>query len=338
MSELLALVVPKREAQITIQKAHEGGFLDGSRKVLRQNEFVEVPITAALPQYEQYKKVRQKRPEFYDRAPCLAEVLGDNVTTREKELLPRGWYILGKVVVVKIDSRLESLKEEIGEALLHIYPRCRCVLRDFGIEGQLREPRREVIAGKGTVTVHRENGVQFKLDAMNIMFSPGNLKERMRMSRLGINEVVVDMFAGIGYFSLPMAIHSRPQKLLSIELNPLAYRYLVENVRLNRVEEVVEPLLGDCSEMTPENIADRVVMGYVGITDRYLGEGIRALRSGGVLHYHQTVPERLYPTALEKEVEAAAIREGRYARVLRKGKVKKYSPGMLHAVLDARIE
>ncbi len=295
-------------------------------------------MTSPLPGRE---VVVQEAPEFYDRFPELAELLAGEIPRQEGALLPKGWFILGKVIIVKIDPRIESLKTIIGEALLEIYPRCSSVLMDRGIEGKFREPDREVIAGSektGTETVHRENGVAFKLDPMKVMFSAGNLKERMRMGRLGTGEVVVDMFAGIGYFTLPMAVHSRPKRIIAIEINPVAFGYLVENVRLNGVEKIVEPVLGDCAVAAPKGVADRVVMGYVGSTDQYLDAGIAALRPGGVLHYHQTVPEKLYPQKLEEDLAEAAKRAGRSIKIERCARVKKYSPGMLHAVLDARIE
>ncbi len=149
------------------------------------------------------------------------------------------------------------------------------------------------------------------------MFSQGNLKERMRMGHFGKDEFVVDMFAGIGYFTLPMAVHSRPRKVMAIELNPLAYSYLQENMRQNRVDEIVDPTLGDCREMAPIGEADRVVMGYVGTTDRYLKKGIEALRPGGILHYHQTVPSWLYPAAAINDVTKAAEASGRKAEIMR---------------------
>jgi len=295
-----------------------------------------LPLSPSLPGL---KIISQERPEFYERPPELAELLADDISPEERELLPRGWSILGRAVIVKIDPRIEHLKGEIGGALLDIYPRCSTVLLDRGIEGQFREPSREVIAGLShTETVHREDGVIFKLDPMRTMFSPGNLRERMRMGRLGAGETVVDMFAGIGYFTLPMAVHSRPKKIVAIEINPVAYGYLVENVRLNHVDEIVEPVLGDCAEAVPRGVADRGVMGYVGTTDQYLDAGIGALRPGGVLHYHQTVPEWLYPQMLEEDLAKAAKRAGRSIKIERSARVKKYSPGMVHAVVDARVE
>jgi tRNA wybutosine-synthesizing protein 2 len=79
-------------------------------------------------------------------------------------------------------------------------------------------------------------------------------------------------------------------------------------------------------------------MGYVGTTDQYLDAAIAALRAGGALHYHQTVPEKLYPRKLEEDLAGAGERAGRSMKIERSARVKKYSPGMLHAVVDARIE
>lgn len=324
----------RSEAQEAKQAAYQSDLLDPERKIVVREGFAEIPVTSPLPGYE---LVRQKAPEFYNKASDLAGFLRDTLTGDEIDLLPRGWAILGDVITVKIHPGLDPYQHRIGAALLSIYPRCKSVLRDFGIEGQLREPRRRIIAGSGTETVHIENGVKFKLDARRVMFSPGNMHERIRMSRLGHDDLVVDMFAGIGYFTLPMAVHSRPRKIIAIELNPVAYGYLQENIRLNHVEDVVEPRLGDCTDKTPQGIADRVVMGFVGTTDRYLQTGIRALRPGGVLHYHQTVPSWLYPDLLVNDISRAAKDLGRQAEILRCVRVKKYSPGVLHAVVDARI-
>lgn len=310
-------------------------MLDSRRKVQANGDYVEIPVNGPIPGHPAFL---QESPQFYRKMPMLCELLAGEATPQDLALLPRGWYILGDIIIVKVPSELEHLKERIGGALLAIYPRCKAVLRDRGIAGELRQPMREVIAGCDTKTVHRENGVLFKLDAMRIMFSQGNLLERMRMGRLGKDELVVDMFAGIGYFSLPMAVHSRPRKVMAIELNPLAFSYLKENIRLNHVEGIVEPILGNCREMAPCGRADRAVMGFVGTTDRFLKTGLEALRPGGILHYHQTIPSWQYPAAAIDDVTKAAKALGKRAEILQCIRVKKYSPGVLHVVVDARID
>jgi len=330
----LAVVVGSSEASSAIGMLRERGLLDKRRKIVRRGGMVEIPV---LKEIEGMQIVEQQSPEHYIKMQELSDLLDGSIPEPLKKLLPRGWFILGDTIIVRIHPDLSEHKRMIGTALLRLYPRCRCVLADKGVRGQFREPCREVIAGRPAETIHRENGVLFKLDPMRIMFSQGNVKERMRMASLGKDEIVVDMFAGIGYFSLPMAVHSRPYRITAIEINPVAHRYLVENIRLNHVEDIVEPVLGDCAVLTPEGDADRVIMGMVGITDRYLRKGIEALRPGGILHYHQNVPAWQYPDALIRPPVHAAALLGRSAEPLGCHKIKKYAPGIIHGVADIRI-
>jgi len=266
----------------------------------------------------------------------LSDLLVKRFSKEELKLLPKGWQILGDIIIISIPSQLEIRKHEIGEALLQFYPRCKTVLRLRRISGPYREPDVEIIAGNGTETIHKENRCRFKLDASKIMFSPGNLDERKRMSKLGKDEIIVDMFAGIGYFSIPMAVHSRPERIIAIEVNPLAYRYLCENVKLNKVEDIIQPMHGDCAIKTPVGIADRAIMGNFEAS-HYLAHGINALKSGGILHYHETTPEKLVFSRPIKRITSAANELSRALKVQRCRKVKKYSPGVWHVVVDAQV-
>lgn len=250
--------------------------------------------------------------------------------------MPSGWQVLGDIIIVSLKEGLENRKTEIGRALLSIYPRCRTVLLDRGIAGQTRKPEREVILGEITETLHKENGCIFKLDAMRIMYSQGNQNEKRRMSKLGGGEIVVDMFAGIGYFSIPMAVHSAPKKIIALEINPVAFDYLRENVKLNKVEEIVEPIPGDCAGVCPIGIADRVIMGYLE-ANMYLELGIRALLPGGILHYHEAVPEAIERRPVERLMEAAG-KMHRKAEIMGVRRIKKYSPGVWHVVVDAKVD
>lgn len=258
-----------------------------------------------------------------------------DIPEHEKKLLPSGWQILGDIIIISLRAELESRKEKIGKALLSLYPRCRTVLLDHGINGKMRKPLREIIAGEQTETIHRENGYLFKLDAMQVMYSQGNLAERKRMSKLGKDEVVVDMFAGIGYFSIPMAVHSKPARIFAIEINPVAFDYLKENIRLNNVEDIIEPVEGDCAVVTPFRVADRVIMGYLDAHE-YLPQGIRALLPGGILHFHEAVPEEIEHRPIERIIEAAK-KEGRRTEIIGIRRIKKYAPGVWHVVVDVRV-
>ena len=187
-----------------------------------------------------------------------------------KSLLPRKWEKLGHVLLLKLPPELQPHKDVVAQTYATILE-VDAVLNDLGVEGPLRQPKVEVILGDDIETCHLENGVHFHLDPAKVMFSSGNIDERIRMASVsGSDEVVADMFAGIGYFSVPIAVHSGPREVLACELNPDAYRYLEMNIERNGVGDIVKPLLGDCREVLEKGIGDRVLMGYVGSTHEFL--------------------------------------------------------------------
>ncbi len=330
--------VPIKEAEKLRLKLLNNGKLDPQRKIklIEEGErFLEIPVTDDVKGFDTYE---QKDAVYYNKWNSLKDILKDSVKGSELRLLPSGWHIIGDIIVITIDPAIEHMKKKIAEAMLKMYPSCNTVVRDLGIKGQYRLPQREILTGNNTETINKENGCLFKLDVTKVMFSKGNLHEKKLMSNIGDNETIVDMFAGIGYFTIPMAVHTNPEKIIAIELNPDSYEYLRENISLNHVEDIVEALNGDCAQLTPEGIADRVIMGYVGTTHHYLQYGIRSIKkSGGMLHYHETTPESLIFERPVARIKEAARIEGRHIEVTECRKVKKYSPGVWHVAVDTRI-
>ncbi len=203
------------------------------------------------------------------------------------------------------------------------------------IQGTKREPVYKILYGSETETVNKENGCLFKLNLAKVMWSKGNNNERLRIAKLvEDNETVIDMFAGIGYFSIPIGVHSNAKQVYAIEINPNSHYYLCENIKLNKLNNVT-PILGDCMVETPKLKADRIVMGYVKTTHHYLKVAIDSLNEGGIIHYHETVPEKLIQTRpIERIISQAG---GRDVELLKINKIKKYAPGVEHVVIDARI-
>jgi tRNA wybutosine-synthesizing protein 2 len=200
----------------------------------------------------------------------------------------------------------------------------------------------ELIAGDSdTETAFRENYCTFHLDPMKVMFSIGNKAERARMSQLGAGELVIDMFAGIGQFSIPMAVHARPRMIHAIEWNPDAFNYLQQNIQANRVSHLVTPHLGDTGILAPQiakGKADRVLMGLIQGTTRYLSQAIACLHAGGTLHVHEIGPREDAISGMINALEHAAQHEGRRVTLLSTRTVKTYSPGWNHFVLDAQLD
>jgi len=267
----------------------------------------------------------------------LQAALCDLLTPEELDLLPSGFDRIGHVAILSLPPQLKNKSAEVGQALLQLKG-IRTVALKGGVVGRYRKPQLKIIAGEHvTETTHREHGCTFRLDVAQVMFSVGNLYERGRIAKLvRPGETVVDLFAGVGQFSIPIARHAKPYKVYAIELNPMAYSYLCENIRLNRVGDVAEPLLGDCEKVAPLGVADRVIMGILHVTHRYLPLAIQVLKSsGGVIHYHESAPSELrFERPIERILSTA---DGRRVEILNKRLVKRYAPGVDHVVIDAKI-
>lgn len=255
-------------------------------------------------------------------------------------LLPEKWEKIGTIVTIRVPGELHSYYSIIGKAYADVLG-CSTTLNDIGgISGVYREPTVEVIFGsQSTETIHMENGIRYKLDPQRIMFSSGNLGERQRMAKISnADETVVDLFAGIGYFTLPIAVYSRPKKIVACEINPLAYRYLCENVVLNHVSRIVQPVLGDNRQRAPKDCADRVILGYLTQPQDFLPVALECLRNKvGMLHYHALVPSELVPRPALVHVEEAGRRLQRSVELMQTHVIKSYAPGIDHVVLDVRV-
>ncbi|NPE29729.1 class I SAM-dependent methyltransferase family protein [Methanococcoides sp. SA1] len=335
-----AVVVPIGSVEAVRAELVDSNVLDRARKIVlvdsMEGRVAEVPV---LCDVSGFTVVEQSTPEFYRSAVSLKDHLIGIIPDEIMQYVPSGWQLIGDVVITHIPAEIRNYRTEIAEKLLLMNPRCNCVVQDLGIKGPFREPEREIIIGNKTETIQKENGYLFKIDVMKLMFSKGNLAEKRRMSKLGKDDVVVDMFAGIGYFSIPLAVHGNPKKVYSIELNPVSYGYLLENIRLNHQEDVIEAINGNCKVVTPVGIADRVIMGYVGTTHEYLQQGISAIRKeGGTLHYHETTPECLVFDRPIQRIKDAAAALGRDVEIMGCYHIKKYSPGVWHVVVDAFIK
>lgn len=240
------------------------------------------------------------------------------------------WKKIGDILVLdKYDSSADF--EQIAKR-----HNVKTIIKIDRIEGKKREPQIEILYGSETETINKENKCLFKLDLAKVMWSKGNNRERIRIANLvRENETVIDMFAGIGYFSIPIGKFSPAERIISAEINPNSFHYLKENIRLNKITNI-EPFLGDNRDIVPNFKGDRIIMGYVKTTHHFLDTAIGSLNKNGILHYHETVPDKLIQTRPIERIRKAA--EGRKVEVLNIQKIKRYAPGVMHVVIDAQLD
>jgi len=223
----------------------------------------------------------------------LRTVLADKLEPWELKLVYASYDVVGDIAVIRVPDSLQHRRETIAEAIMQTHKRVKTVLCQTGpISGDFRLRKLEWVAGeKKTEAIHKEHGCVFKVDLEACYFSPRLSYERMRIARLAQpDEVVVNMFAGVGCYSIIVAKHSKALKIYSIDVNPVAVQYMQENVKLNRVEERVVPVHGDAKKVIEErlrSVADRVLMPLPEKAYEYLDCAVLALKPvGGWIHYY----------------------------------------------------
>jgi tRNA wybutosine-synthesizing protein 2 len=255
--------------------------------------------------------------------------------------IPEKWEKIGDVLIIVLPKVLDKYKLVIAEKYAEVL-NCSTVLNDVGgITGELREPQVDFLFGdKDTVTIHKENGIKYKLDPQKIMFSSGNMDERVRMSKISnVSETIVDLFAGIGYFSLPLAVYSSPKKIYACEKNKLSYNFLCENIALNNVLDLIQPVEGDNRIVAPKKVADRVIMGYIGDTFKFIPTALECLNNfRGIIHFHEKFPDNSVPDKPLRQIQNIADIYNRSANIINLKKIKSYAPGISHFVFDVKIE
>jgi tRNA wybutosine-synthesizing protein 2 len=336
-----AAVVQGRRADELLDRLRSEGLLDRTVRITKRGHEVVIPLL--------------RDPDFPldDVDAHLADVVGlpdrpvqrtpqEVLAERFREaglpqnVVPSRWQRIGDIVVLRLSEEARPHEREIGR-ILGATLGARTVVEDrSGIHGPFRLPDIRVLWGAGTETIHTEGGVRFALDVARVMFSSGNLAERLGTpSRIRPRQVVVDLFAGIGYFTIPIAVRSEPACVYACEANPIAYRYLAQNLRLNRTANVV-PLLGDCRSVAPAGVADWVLMGHFSAAD-YLDVAFRSIKQAGTIVYHHLSPAGPSPGDAADVIRLAAHDADFDLQRIRSRRVKSYAPRILHGVMEADV-
>jgi len=256
--------------------------------------------------------------------------------------------VIGDIAVIRkpFDVELEELRP-LALALLRRLPYVKSVWATWSpVEGDYRLREFRHLAGEErSETLYREHGCVFRVDIRRVYLSPRLNFEHMRIARLvEPGETVINMYAGAGLFSFIMARHAEPRRVYSIDINPDAYRYMVENIRLNRVEDRVVAMLGDASRIVPERlrgVADRVLMPLPERALDHLPAALAGLRGGaGFLHVylHVDTPRGVDPRRRAEEILTERLAGlGVKARILFSRVVRTVGPRKSQVVVDVEV-
>ncbi len=285
------------------------------------------------------------------------EEVGQSVTEEHAYGLPSKWEALGDLIVIPLDAFAnEAWVEALGAAtkaqtnqlwasVAQALGGSRLARQDHISDDELRSPRIEMLAGESTWVEFSDYGVHFGFDASKVMFSSGNVTERHRIGSIDMKgETVVDAYAGAGYYTLPMLVRSQAVRVHACEMNPASIEGLRWAASKNGVGARLTVHEGDNQTTMPglAGVADRCHLGLLPSSEAVWQHALACLKpSGGWLHIHMNVEKENVQAWSDETVHALkqfAQDSGRNWSIEAKHieRVKSYSPGVLHVVLDVQ--
>jgi tRNA (guanine37-N1)-methyltransferase len=252
---------------------------------------------------------------------------------------------IGDVVIVKIPDALAEKKALIAQAILANVKTAKAVFAQASaVRGDFRVRDLEFLGGENrTVTEYKEHGCRFKVDVAKAYFSPRLSTERQRISGLvGENETIVNMFAGVGTYSIIIAKANKTCKVYSIDSNSVANDLCVENARLNKVSDRVIPVCTDAATIIREQlsgVADRVLMPLPERAKEFIEPAVMALKETGVVHYFAHIRADNKQAAKELGTKDAQEAFKDYSnKVLKTTVVREVGPRFYQIVADVQVK
>ena len=170
--------------------------------------------------------------------------------------------------------------------MIRSYKNIEVVCIDRGVEGKYRKRKVEIIGGESrTLTTHKEFGFRYNVDVSKTYFSPRLSGERQRIAdQVKAHETVLDMFCGVGPFSIPIA--KKAEEVFAVDINPDAIELLRENMKLNKVNNIFS-ILGDSREVLQDKRFDRIVMNLPHSSLQYLTSAFKRAKENSIIHLYR---------------------------------------------------
>ena len=223
--------------------------------------------------------------------------IGKNVYGTDYTRIIKSMDIIGDIAIIKIPPELlDERRFEFAKEIMKRMKYIRVVLRQVTpVEGVLRIRKFEYLAGEDRrETIYKEHGALYKLNVEKVYFTPRLSNERLRISRLAREgEVIINMFAGVGPYSILIAKNLGQVLVHSIDINPYAVEYHLANNLLNSVEDKIVVYRGDAADIIKKKLldsADRVLMPLPEYAIQYLDYAVSALKERGYLHIYLHIP------------------------------------------------
>lgn len=277
----------------------------------------------------------------------LKQVLSSLLTQEETAQLYSAFDQIGDIVIIKIPDELMPKKKLIADAILANVKTAKAVFAQVSaVKGDFRVRDLEFIAGENrTVTEYKEHACRFKVDVARTYFSPRLSTERLRIAEMvgmvGNDETIVNMFAGVGTFSVVIARMNKTCRVYSIDSNSAASELDKINAKLNKVQDRVFSICGDATEVIKAKLAgqaNRVLMPLPERAKEFVDFAVLALKEKGIVHYFAHVKADSKKVGRELGLEDAHDAFAEYDhQVLATRIVREVGPRIYQIVADVLV-
>jgi len=147
------------------------------------------------------------------------------------------------------------------------------------------------------------------------------------------------MFSGIAPYAIQIAKKQpKVKKVLSIEINPIAHKYALENIRVNKVSHKVIAIKGDVNDVCKPwfRKCNRVLMPLPTESHNFLELAMKCVRKNGIIHFY-TVWNESDPFINLRNFIKRILKGKRRYKVIRIRKVLPYAPRKLKVCVDLKV-
>ncbi len=318
------LRVKREDGEKVRKRLFEKSVFDKEHQIESDSKFIYFPVTVSkgFEKYGDFVNKKLKKRSTQTKKPAY------------KGVFKRSHDLIGDIVVLESDD-LDMAKKAAPDYLEFYKSAKTVVVKDTKTEGEFRIRKVKHVAGeKKFVTLHRENGCGFVVDLNKVFYTPRLSGERVRILSLVKNgEVVIDLFAGVGPYIIPIA-KNRKVEAYAVDKNPHAYKLLLRNVGLNKVD--VKCFLSDAREVKLPK-ADRIIMNLPKSSEDFLIAAMKLCKKGTIVHFYHFSPEEDLFKSHKEIIKKIAKNISFKVKFLREAKAGEIGIRQFRVVIDFRI-
>jgi len=271
----------------------------------------------------------------------LKELLKNKLTKKQLRLMPSSFDIVGDILIfADFPDELHKKEKLIAKTILNTLKNVKVIAKKTGkYAGKFRTPKIKIIAGQNRKeTTYKENNVSLKLHIEKVYFSPRLGNERKRIANLvQANEKILVMFSGCSPYPCVIARNAKPKEIIGVEINPIAHKYALVNVRQNKLTNV-KLYLGDVRKVVPKlkKKFDRILMPLPKGAENFLDVALQAARKGTIIHFYDFLPENEFDLAKQK-ITGACIKLRKKVIITNIIKCGRFSPSVFRICVDFEV-